>query len=104
MTRFHASLLGAALCAGTLAIGSLAHAGPRPAVWQPPTATAPEPRANWTFAGCWSRSGAGNCVDIYRDSSGQAWQCKTCGTTKGPGPGKCTPVSQAVLDSGRWCS
>ena len=98
--RLLTALFGAALLASTVAP---AFAAPRPAVWQPPSATA-EPRANWTYSGCWSRSGSGGCVDIYRDATGQAWQCKACGTTKSPGPGKCTKVSQPVLDLGRWCS
>ena len=96
-----AALVAVSLLGATVAP---ALAGPRPAVWHPPGTETAEPRANWTFSGCWSRSGAGNCVDIYRDSSGQAWQCKACGTTKSPGPGKCSRISQAELDAGRWCS
>src|SRR5215204_1608008 len=30
--------------------------------------------------------------------------CKDCGTTGNPGPGKCSPISQATLNSGLWCS
>ena len=97
MTR----ILRTALVVAALTLPTLASAAPRPAVWQPPVA---EPRASWTYSGCWSRSGAGNCVDIYRDASGQAWQCKACGTTKGPGPGKCSKVSESELAAGRWCS
>lgn len=62
------------------------------------------PVANWTFSGCWSPRTGAPCVDVYRDSSGQAWACKACGQTGNPSPGKCQKVSQAQLDAGRWCS
>jgi hypothetical protein len=62
------------------------------------------PVANWTFLGCWSRGGGSPCVDVYRDSQGDLWLCKACGTTGNPSPGKCTRTSQAVLDRGLWCS
>jgi hypothetical protein len=71
--------------------------------WTPP-ASSGEARANWTYSGCWSPRTGAPCVDVYRDANGDAWQCKACGTTKSPGPGKCTRVSEAQLAAGRWCS
>ena len=62
------------------------------------------PPANWTFEGCWTRFSAGPCRDIFRDQEGNAWICRDCGTTGKPGPGKCSPISQATLNSGFWCS
>ena len=88
-----------------------ADATPRVPVWTPPgfatvsaTATAEPLASGWTYSGCWTRTTGGTCYDIYRDASGQAWICKVCRTTKGPGPGKCSKISQAELDAGRWCS
>ena len=76
----------------------------RVATWTPP-ASAAEPRAtNWTYSGCWSPRSGAPCVDIYRDETGAAWQCKACRTTKSPGPGKCTRVSETQLAAGLWCS
>jgi hypothetical protein len=75
----------------------------RVTIWTPPAAA--EPRAaNWTYSGCWSPRLGAPCVDVYRDASGNAWTCKACRTTKSPGPGKCSPVSEAQLAAGRWCS
>ena len=70
-----------------------------------PVATPPSvAMANWTFSGCWSPNGNQPCYDIFTDSSGQHWKCKQCGQTGNPSPGKCTPISQAQLNNGRWCS
>ena len=68
------------------------------------TVQAPQAMAQWTHQGCWARVSAGPCYDIYRDSSGNSWICKACGTTKGAGPGKCNPISADELARGRWCS
>ena len=63
-----------------------------------------QPASNWTFEGCWTQFPAGPCRDIYRDQQGNYWICRNCGTTGNPGPGKCSPISQATLASGFWCS
>jgi hypothetical protein len=60
--------------------------------------------ANWTFEGCWTQFPAGTCRDVFRDNQGNFWICKECGTTGNPSPGKCSPISQATLASGFWCS
>jgi hypothetical protein len=60
--------------------------------------------AKWTFEGCWTQFPAGQCRDVFRDDQGNYWICKECGTTGNPGPGKCSPISQATLASGFWCS
>ncbi len=60
--------------------------------------------ARWTFEGCWTQFSAGQCRDVFRDDQGNYWICKECGTTGNPGPGKCSPISQATLASGFWCS
>ena len=96
------SLVSSLVLAATVLLTPLATAAPRVPVWTPPGATALA--SGWTYSGCWTRTTGGTCYDIYRDSSGQAWICKACGTTKGPGPGKCNKISQAELDAGRWCS
>ena len=62
------------------------------------------PTAGWTLEGCWAQFPAGTCYDIYRDSSGNYWLCKACGTTKNPGPSKCRQISSAELARGSWCS
>jgi hypothetical protein len=58
----------------------------------------------WTHSGCWTQFSGGTCYDIYTDSSGQHWKCKPCGETKKPNQNTCTAISQATLNSGRWCS
>ena len=103
------SLLATLVVAAAILSAPRSEAAPRVPVWTPPgfeaAATGAEPMAsNWTYSGCWTRTTGGTCYDIYRDSSGQAWICKACRTTKGPGPGKCSKISQAELDAGRWCS
>jgi hypothetical protein len=60
--------------------------------------------ADWTFEGCWTRSSAGPCRDVFRDQDGNHWICRDCGTTGKPSPGKCTPISQGTLALGFWCS
>ena len=71
-----------------------------PGVAQP---SAP-PASNWTFEGCWTQFSAGPCRDVFRDQQGNFWICRECGTTGNPSPGKCSPISQATLASGFWCS
>ena len=68
-----------------------------------PSAKASAP-ANWTFEGCWSPTAFGTCRDIFRDSQGNYYICRDCGTTGNPTPGKCNPISQTTLASGFWCS
>ena len=63
-----------------------------------------QPAANWTFEGCWTQFPAGPCRDVFRDQQGNFWICRECGTTGNPSPGKCSPISQATLASGFWCS
>jgi hypothetical protein len=62
------------------------------------------PAARWTFEGCWTQFASGPCRDVFRDDQGNFWICKDCGTTGNPTPGKCSPISQATLASGFWCS
>jgi hypothetical protein len=93
-----AVLLAAALSSAPASAGRLLLS------WTPPGIDAPEPRASWTYSGCWSPRTGAPCVDIYRDANGDAWQCKACGTTRNPGPGKCTRVSETQLQNGRRCS
>ena len=69
-----------------------------------PGVAQPTPPATWTFEGCWTQFQTGQCRDIYRDSQGNAWICRACGTTGNPTPGKCNPISDAALNSGFWCS
>ena len=66
-------------------------------------AAAPAP-ANWTFEGCWTRSSAQPCRDVFRDQQGNFWVCRDCGTTGNPGPGKCSQISSGTLALGLWCS
>ena len=60
--------------------------------------------ADFTFEGCWTRSSAGPCRDVFRDQDGNFWICRECGATGKPNPGKCTPISQGTLALGFWCS
>jgi hypothetical protein len=62
------------------------------------------PAANWIFEGCWTQFAAGPCRDVFRDQEGNYWICRDCGSTGNPGPGKCSPISQATLARGFWCS
>ena len=56
----------------------------------------------FSFEGCWSYfSACSTANDIYRDSTGQLWQCSRCGTTKNPSPKNCHPVT---ISGGYWCS
>jgi len=71
---------------------------------QPTDRTSAAPAADWIFEGCWTQFASGPCRDIYRDDQGNDWICKQCGTTGKPTPGKCSPISQATLASGFWCS
>ena len=62
-----------------------------------------EAQSGWTNVGCWSPYP--NCVgakDVYRDSSGNLWQCGACGTTQNPGPGTC--YRSNIGSIGYWCS
>ena len=61
-------------------------------------------QTGWVLEGCWSPYP--NCVgakDVYRDSTGQLWQCKACGTTTNPSPTTCYKSSN-LYSIGYWCS
>jgi ribosomal protein L40E len=60
--------------------------------------------SNWAFEGCWQPNTNTPCADVFRDTQGQLWICKACGTTGKPTAGKCRRTSQAELDRGLWCS
>ncbi|HYH46158.1 MAG TPA: hypothetical protein VEG34_10770 [Thermoanaerobaculia bacterium] len=60
--------------------------------------------AGWSYQGCWSPYP--NCAgasDIYRDSSGQYWNCGRCGTASNPSPNTCRRVGN-LNTIGYWCS
>jgi len=61
-------------------------------------------QSNWVHWGCWSYFPSGGCRDIYRDSQGNYWICKSCGTTGTPSPSKCSRISTQTLATGYWCS
>jgi hypothetical protein len=65
---------------------------------------AAQPAADWIFEGCWTQFPQGPCRDVFRDQQGNYYICRACGTTGNPTPGKCSPISQATLASGFWCS
>jgi hypothetical protein len=67
-------------------------------------ATSTTVAADWVFEGCWTQFPAGPCRDVFHDSQGNYLICRACGTTGNPTPGKCSPISQATLASGFWCS
>jgi hypothetical protein len=71
------------------------------AVWN---ATSTTVAADYVFEGCWTQFPAGPCRDVFHDSQGNYFICRACGTTGNPTPGKCSPISQATLASGFWCS
>lgn len=62
------------------------------------------PATTWTFEGCWTFFSAGPCRDVFRDEQDNFWICRACGTTGTPSPSKCSPISQATLNIGFWCS
>jgi len=59
-------------------------------------------QAGWVFEGCWNPFPTGTCYDIYRDTSGNYWKCKACGTTTNPSPKTCGQVFPNSF--GYWCS
>ena len=69
-----------------------------------PLASNGQPTSGWVHEGCWEASQSGPCYDIYRDASGNYWKCSQCGTTKNPGPNKCSQISLQALNQGYWCS
>jgi hypothetical protein len=74
----------------------------RPAVT---AAAAPAPaQANWVFEGCWTYWPSGPCRDVFRDSQGNYWLCRACGTTGTPNSTKCSRISPQTLGIGYWCS
>lgn len=66
--------------------------------------TAVQPAADLIFEGCWTQYQTGPCRDVYRDANFNYFICSACGTTGNPTPGKCSPISQAALARGFWCS
>ncbi|HJP95424.1 MAG TPA: hypothetical protein VJ875_25980 [Pyrinomonadaceae bacterium] len=70
----------------------------------PAKTSAAAPTATWTFEGCWTQFQSGPCRDVFRDAQGNYWICRDCGTTGNPTPGKCSPISEAALARGFWCS
>jgi hypothetical protein len=77
----------------------------QPLTVQTAVAVAPAaPGGGWTHSGCWTQFSSGTCYDIYTDASGNHYKCKPCGETKKPNQNTCTAISQATLNSGRWCS
>jgi ribosomal protein L40E len=68
------------------------------------TAAAPPAQANWVFEGCWTQWPSGPCRDVYRDSQGNYWICRDCGTTGSPSTSKCTRIGSSTLGTGYWCS
>jgi hypothetical protein len=71
-----------------------------PASQEPST---PQPKAGWTFQGCFSYTGNLPCYDVYTHN-GAYWICRTCGTTGTPNEQKCRRLSAYELSNGRWCS
>jgi len=68
------------------------------------SALALQAQSGWTLYGCWSPYP--NCVgakDVYRDASGNLWQCRACGTTTNPSPSTCYQ-SNGITQIGYWCS
>lgn len=76
----------------------------QPGSMQTAVAVAPDAAGGWTHSGCWTQFSGGTCYDIYSDASGNRYKCKPCGETKKPNQNTCTAISQATLNSGRWCS
>ena len=65
---------------------------------------AAQAQSGWVHEGCWSPYP--NCVgakDVYRDSTGQLWQCRACGTTTNPSPTSCYK-SSGLYSIGYWCA
>lgn len=100
LRRIQLSAVAAVLCTLSLSSGVVQPTG-REAAMRNATTTKV---ANWTFEGCWTQFSAGPCRDVFRDQQGNFWICRECGTTGNPSPGKCSPISQATLASGFWCS
>jgi hypothetical protein len=96
LRRLRLSILVAVLATCFLVPGATRQAG---------TAAAPAPaQSGWVFEGCWTYWPAGPCEDVFRDSQGNYWLCRACGTTGTPGPTKCSRISPQTLAIGYWCS
>ena len=104
--RIQLSAVAAVLFALFLSFGVAQPTGRGAAVTSAATTkgSSDRPAANWTFEGCWTQFPSGPCRDVFRDPQGNYWICRACGTTGNPTPGKCSPISQATLASGFWCS
>lgn len=100
LRRIQLSAVAAVLCTLFLSSGVVQPTGRETAMRNATTTKV----ANWTFEGCWTQFSAGPCRDVFRDQQGNFWICRECGTTGNPSPGKCSPISQATLASGFWCS
>jgi hypothetical protein len=68
-----------------------------------PQQPAPQPVADWAFAGCFSPTRSLPCYDVYTHN-GAYWMCKACGTTNQPSQNKCRQLSTYQLANGAWCS
>lgn len=58
-----------------------------------------EAQSGWVYQGCWSPFRTGTCYDTYRDSAGNYWQCRPCGTTTSFN--NCIKINPSI---GWWCS
>jgi hypothetical protein len=58
----------------------------------------------WVFEGCFTYFPSGPCRDVYRDSQGNYWICRACGTTGTPSSRTCSRISIQTLNQGYWCS
>ena len=81
---------------GVLSLLLLVSAAPVP----PP---APQPVADWAYAGCFSPTRTQPCYDVYTHN-GAYWMCSQCGGTKNPSENKCRQLSSYQLANGAWCS
>ena len=106
LRRIQLSALGAVLLTLFLSSGVAQPTGRSTAVRSAATTkgSSARPAANWIFEGCWTQFPAGPCRDVFRDEQFNYIICRDCGTTGNPTPGKCSPISQATLASGFWCS
>ena len=102
LRRLQLAAVVAVLSACFLAAGAIQPTGTAAA---PGPAAAPAAaQANWVFEGCWTQWPSGPCRDVYRDSQGNYWICRGCGTTGTPSTSKCSRIGSSTLATGYWCS
>lgn len=92
------------LSACFIAVGAIQPAGTAAAASARSKAAVAPATATWVFEGCWSYFPAGSCRDVFRDSQGNYWLCRACGTTGSPSSSKCGQISTQTLATGYWCS